>query len=77
MYTSPIRHTTPNLLEGAPLNLSGVSDYMPQGVTAAWNEIKGQVTDVTSSTMFGYAAIGMGALFIWYAVSGLGGKKRR
>lgn len=75
MYTPMMKHRTPNVVEG--IALGELSDYIPAGITSAWEDIKGQVGAIGSSTWFGYAAIGLGALFVWSAVSGFGGKRRR
>lgn len=83
MYTNPIRHRTPNIIEGMPMGIGGigpgmgdVADYIPAGVTQAWDEIKGQVSDVTASRWFGYTAIGLGAILIWATVAGMGGRRK-
>jgi hypothetical protein len=78
MYTPMIQHRTPNVIEGVPLSgIGAVSDYIPAGITGAWEDIKAQVSGIGSSTWFGYAAIGLGALMLYGAFSSLGGRKRR
>ena len=81
MYTTPIRHRTPNLLEGAAITplgaIEGIADYVPAGVTQAWDEIRNQVSGVTGSRAFGFAAIGLGAILVWATLSSFGGGKRK
>ena len=77
MYTPMMKHRTPNVVEGIALNgvggLGDVSDYIPAGVTGAWEDIKAQIGGVATSQWFGYAVIGLGALFVYSAFGGFGG----
>ena len=75
MYTPMMKHRTPNVVEG--IALGELSDYIPAGITGAWEDIKGQVSSIGTSQWFGYAAIGLGALMLYGVVSGMGGGKRR
>lgn len=57
--------------------VAGISDYIPSGITGAWEDIKGQVSSIGTSQWFGYASIGLGALILWSVAGSLTGKKRR